>query len=251
MTGPSAPTMPLFCFPHAGAAATVYRPWLSPAADRAFEVHAVEQPGRGTRGRERGVDGFGPLVAELAAHVLAELGDRDRYAVFGHSFGSMIGLAVAAAIAAESGRPPVRAVLSAGLPPAAHRPVDEAADLDDDALVQRISALGGTPAALLSGGPLTRLVVRQFRADYAVRSAFSAQTGLRVDFPLTLIAARDDPHAPPNRMADWARHTTAETRTVTLDGGHFAAMDDPRPVLDAIRTHLTADASEEMSPGGR
>ncbi|WP_433873121.1 thioesterase II family protein [Saccharopolyspora sp. CA-218241] len=232
--------IPLYCFPHAGATTTVFRPWADQAAARGFDIRAVDRPGRGARRAEPAATGLDALIASSARWVADDLtgaAKPARWAVFGHSFGAVVALAVAARLAATGARPD-RAVLSAGLPPTHHSRTDRAAGLDDAALRDRIAADGATPGELLDGGPVTAMILARFRDDYRLRSAFPDLAGLVTDLPLTIVAADRDEWAPAASMRDWGQHTTGPVRELTLRGGHFAAVQDPAPVLDALAADL-------------
>jgi medium-chain acyl-[acyl-carrier-protein] hydrolase len=230
----------LYCFPHAGATSQVYRSW-QPLGEPHLAVRGVDAPGRGARRRERRAAGFHALVRSMAEQVAADLlAERERtpglrWAVFGHSFGATTGLAVAAAVAQEVGAAPVRAVLSGAVPPGLQRPGQLLASVSDDDLLARTAADGGTPPAVLADPTMRRILLRMLREDDAVRAEFAEQAaGLRVDFPLTLIAARDDVHAPPERVWPWSAHSSAATRRVEIEGGHFAAVRNPKETLTTI-----------------
>lgn len=205
------------------------------------------------RAREPRAAGFQALVDAMTDYVVADLrrarqsDPHVRYLTFGHSFGTLTSLSVAAAVTRATGQAPVRAVLSAGLPPRLHIPVDEGASLSDDELISNIAAGGGTPAQLLTGGPLTRHIIRHFREDYAIRSQFCQQAGLRVDFPVTLIAARDDPYVPSEQMWVWSEHSKVPARQVVIPGGHFAAFQEPTRTIQIICDEIHSAAGLELA----
>nr|WP_308409413.1 alpha/beta fold hydrolase [Streptomyces pinistramenti] len=185
------------------------------------------------------------LVKTLAAHLTADLlTTREHsgtltYATFGHSFGATLSLAVAAAVTQETGQPPARAYLSAALPPRL-QPPDNLADLPDEDLLAKTAADGGTPPQVLAHPAMRTLLLRMLRQDHTVRRAFPTEAAtLQTTAPLTLIAARDDPYAPPEAMRQWAAHTTGPIRQVTIPGGHFAAIHHPRDTLALIAADTT------------
>ncbi|MGK4584040.1 thioesterase II family protein [Kitasatospora sp. HPMI-4] len=230
----------LYCFPHAGATSLVYRGWQS-SGEPHLSVRGVDAPGRGTRRRERGATGFHALVRAMADHVVADLlAERERsaglrWATFGHSFGATMSLAVAATVARQVGVPPVRSVLSGAVPPRLQRPGALLASVPDEELLARTAADGGTPPAVLAQPTMSRILLRMLREDDAVRAEFAQEAaGLRVDFPLTLIAAREDVHAPPEKVWPWSAHSSAPTRRVEIEGGHFAAVQQPKETLTTI-----------------
>ncbi|WP_241833145.1 thioesterase II family protein [Streptomyces caatingaensis] len=237
------PPVWLYCFPHAGATSAAYRPWKALETDH-LAIVPVDQPGRGTRRREARTEDFRALVASTARLVADDLrGARAaapgaRWATFGHSFGATLSLAVAAEVERLLGEPPVRAFLSAALPPALQQP-DGTDDLTDEQLLEKIAADGGTPRELLASGAMSAFLVRLMREDHAVRRQFPKEAGaLRVGFPLTLIAARDDVYVTPERMWRWAEHSDVPARRVEIDGGHFAAVQEPAVVVSIVGRDL-------------
>jgi medium-chain acyl-[acyl-carrier-protein] hydrolase len=210
-----------------------------------MEIVGVDQPGRGPRTREPRITDYPELVRSMADHVAADLlkarEERPdlRYATFGHSFGATLSLSVGAAVARAVGQDPVRAVLSASPPPRL-QPSDVTGALNDEELLAKMVADGGTAPGLLSNGTMVRLLIGMMREDEEIRRQFHRVASLRVPFPLTLVAARDDVHVRPEHMWGWAEHSDAASRRVEIPGGHFAAVREPERVLA-----LTAEDSTE------
>ena len=245
----SRPPVRLYGFPHAGATSLVYRAW-QPLGEPHLLVRGVDAPGRGTRRQERGAAGFQALVRCMAEQVVADLlTERERvpglrWATFGHSFGSTTSLAVAAEVTRQVGLAPERAVLSGAVPPALQRPGPLLDSVSDEELLARTAADGGTPSAVLANPTMSRMLLGMLREDDAVRAEFAREAGeLRVDFPLTLIAARQDVYAPPEKVWRWAAHSTAAVHRVEIDGGHFAAVQRPKDTLAII--------VDDIDPGQR
>ncbi|MEV6247330.1 thioesterase domain-containing protein [Streptomyces sp. NPDC051742] len=240
MPSASSPPVRLYCFPHAGATSLVYRGWQALSEPRLL-VRGVDAPGRGTRRRERRAAGFEALVRSMAEEVVADLlaerggAPGPRWATFGHSFGATTSLAVAAEVTRRVGVPPERAVLSGAVPPRLQRPGPLLDSVTDEELLARTAADGGTPQAVLADPTMSRILLRMLREDDTVRAEFArVASGLRVDFPLTLIAAREDVHAPPEKVWQWSPHSSAPVRRVEIDGGHFAAVRRPGDTLTTI-----------------
>src|SRR5262245_19608067 len=78
----------LFCLPHAGGAASLYRRWAD-ALPPDIELNAVQLPGRENRFSEPPFVRWRPLVEALADGLASKL-DKP-FALFGHSMGAMLG----------------------------------------------------------------------------------------------------------------------------------------------------------------
>ncbi|WP_181784834.1 thioesterase II family protein, partial [Pseudonocardia pini] len=95
----------LVCLPHAGGAASAYRPWLA-VAPADVELTLVQYPGRQDRIRE---EPWRDAVAMARAIVEELRGETRPLVLFGHSLGGTIAFEVARRLR----RPPVRLVVSA------------------------------------------------------------------------------------------------------------------------------------------
>ena len=113
-TGQPAPTT-LFCFAHAGAGASVYRPWTGMAP---FRVAPVQYPGREERLGEDPVPDISRLAALAETEVLSKAGGR--YALFGHSMGAMVAYELAHRLKGKPVPQPAALFVSGRQPP--HHP---------------------------------------------------------------------------------------------------------------------------------
>ena len=84
---PPAPAIRLFCFPYAGAGASIYRDWRLPS-EAGVQVLAVQPPGRENRREVPPLRRIEPML-DACARELAPLADRP-FAFFGHSMGALV-----------------------------------------------------------------------------------------------------------------------------------------------------------------
>lgn len=240
----------LYCFPYAGGNASVFRAWQRwlPSHIRA---EGVELPGHGIRTSEPLVDDFHQLVRLLALRLATDFEAESackpglRFAVFGHSAGAALALAVAAALEQILGIEPMRCFLCA----CGHFGVRKTSrsHLSDAALTDELRRLGGTPAQVLDHPDLLGLMLPVLRADFRVHEQSIHQRGLLVDYPFTLLAARDD-EVRPDDVWGWQHYTTASCRQVLLPGGHFTPMREPAELLSHIRADLQPSAACRPMP---
>jgi surfactin synthase thioesterase subunit len=87
-----APTLRLFCFPHAGGGVQAYKSWSSVLSAESVEVHAINLPGRGSRQAEEASVELRILINSIVDAITSLL-DLP-YAIFGHSWGSVLGFEV-------------------------------------------------------------------------------------------------------------------------------------------------------------
>jgi medium-chain acyl-[acyl-carrier-protein] hydrolase len=230
------PTAPLrlYCFPWSGATASVYRAWGSTLPD-AIETVAVQLPGRSHRRDETSVDRLAPLAHEVAYAIEADLDERPaRFALFGHSFGALLGYEVARRLA-SAGRYPDLAVLSASRAPA--RPprivLHRLADAD---LLAALERMGGTTSARLNDQSFLDYFLPLVRADLTACETFRPALDTRLPFPVSVWAGSEDWYAHPEDVSRWHQVAGAGYRSRLFDGGHFFNSD-----LDAVSTAIIED----------
>lgn len=224
----AAATLRLFCFPHAGGAASLFRRWPSLLPPQ-VEVCAVQLPGRETRWRDPVPADLSELVEELARALgpLLEPG----YALFGASFGGLVAYALARRLR-EAGRPdPVRLFVAAT--PAPDR-------------IAAAGPAGAAPPALAApqvNPELARLAARVLGHDLRLIASYRHTPGPVLRCPLTVFGGTDDPTVTADDLAAWRRHTSADCVLRPLPGGHFVAQESTTRMLGLIRADLAATST--------
>jgi surfactin synthase thioesterase subunit len=227
----------LLCFPHAGGGAFGYRLWarlLSPD----IELVAVQLPGRENR--------QGELALESAEEVMDGLVGALRdsfqppYAIFGHSFGAILAYALACRVQSTGELPtPVRLFLSAARVPALRRAGDESVSpLTDEALIRRLTRLGGTPQAVLDEPSLLRTFLPALRADFLILQRLAGDSGRPLDIPFTLLRGADDPTVRSEHLTEWRSRSLRPIQEHTLQGGHFYLQAADKAVIEIVNYTL-------------
>lgn len=221
----------LFCFPHSGATTSVFRRWQ---ATESVSLSPIDRPGRGLRSRSRPAENLKDLLRDQASQIIDVLTRRPGpWAVFGHSFGSVLGYLTAIEVSRHGHEPARCVIVSAGLPPALHTAANEVEALDDTGLDEHLLQIGATPRAVLKS-PLGESLRRQFREDHRFRADFHRYTEVCCTSPVAAVAATDDGHAPPERMAAWEQATSGPWMLHEIPGDHFALLNRPEIVLDLL-----------------
>ncbi len=223
----------LVCFPHAGGAATFYRPVAQRFAPE-VDVLAVQYPGRQDRLREPCVDDIGTL-ADLVAEQLRRLSAVPTV-FFGHSMGAVVAFETAWRLE-QTGHGPDALVASGWRAPSL--PLNEGVHRRDDAgVVAEVGALGGTEAALLADKEVLRMAMPAMRADYRAIESYAGDPDRCVSCPVTVLIGDRDPKLDEASAGAWQRHTTAPFRLKVLPGGHFYLVERHAEVEAEIRAEL-------------
>ncbi|HMG22849.1 MAG TPA: alpha/beta fold hydrolase, partial [Kofleriaceae bacterium] len=131
----------LVCFPYAGSGAQVYRTWPD-ALPADVEVLSIALPGRDARLREPLFHRMPPLVAALTDAIGAAV--RPPFAIFGHSFGALLGFAFALELRRRGLPEPVQLFASGRRAPQLPEPTPMH-DLPEPEFLAGLRRLGGIP----------------------------------------------------------------------------------------------------------
>ncbi|MEU1478312.1 thioesterase II family protein [Streptomyces sp. NPDC001668] len=229
----------LFCLPHAGGGGLTYSAWREAFPPR-IAVEPVLLPGRENRIRED--PGFDP--EEVATAVIRRAGGRP-YSLYGHSMGGVLALEAVRELARRGARLPLRLVVGGSVPPDREcHWITEWAALDDDAIVDRMGVLGGTPDAVLAHRKLRERIARVLRADLGWLADYRFPRRAKVPVPLIALAGRHDPVAGPEVMIRWRELAGAGFRLCLIDGGHFFHLERTAEVIAVLaQEHETPRAS--------
>ncbi len=224
----------LVCLPHAGGSASFYFP-VSRALSHAFDVVAVQYPGRQDRRHEECV----PTITGLARAVVDVLDPRpggQPTALFGHSLGATLGFEVARLMEAR-GAAPVHLFASGRRAPSTHR--DEKVHLrDDQGLLDELRLLSGTDDRVLGSEEVLRMALPAIRSDYRAAETYVYEPGPALGCPVTVFTGADDPKVTADEARAWAGHTSAGFELHTYTGGHFFLTGHQPAMLRTISDRL-------------
>lgn len=233
----------IYAFPHAGASASVYRPWLNPNHEgRNALLSPIDLPGRGSLAKEASIQQLDNLVEQLAKNISHDFRQKKlagitQWATFGHSFGGVLSVAVTKQLAHHHDMSPEFSVVSGSIAPCAQE-YDELHNWTDEQILEKVKADMATPDAVLNIPALAQRIVAQLRSDYIVRSQFVTLNKMQVDQPLTLISASADQHISRENMTAWKNHTSSQTSLIEIEGDHFAVYRH----WDVIKQELLRDS---------
>lgn len=247
-TGDDAPVR-LFCLPHAGAGASVYRAW-GRGLPASITACPVQPPGREKRRSELPMTSVEEIARRLAPELITVAGPP--YALFGHSMGALCAFEVSREIRRLNGPLPVHLFVAGRRAPSVPMVRTELAGLPADELAAVLRRLGGTPEHVLESPAMLELLQPLLAADFQVNEVYDYRAEPRLPIPITAFASTRDHVAHPDQVADWRGETAARYTQLVLEGSHFAIFDHAVAVLSQIAADLEpivsqAGASLKMS----
>lgn len=228
----------LYCFSHAGGAATAFRLWPT-GLPSWVEVWAVQLPGRGNRWREPLFRTIPALVEAFIPSLLPHL--RRPFAFFGHSMGAVLASEVARLLAERKAIPPYHLFLSSRRPP--HMPGSETSlhTLPDNEFIREVDKrYGGVPSELLDSPDLLTLLLPVLRADIAALETFRPARRDALPCPISAFGGAQDSLVPRNHLEAWRDQTDGPFRVRIFSGGHF--------YMNSQQDALLADIAATLAP---
>jgi len=228
------PRVRLVCVPYAGGAASLFHAW-GPALPHDVELQAVQLPARQDRRREHAMTRVTAIVDVLAGAMTAL--PPVPTAIFGHSFGALVGFELARRLSAD-GAPPFCLIASARRAPhlpLAHPPLHKLPDTDFFAGMNRYC---GTPWDRLRDPDLVELALPALRADFEAIETFTYDARGPLDVSTVVLRGRRDTTMPLESALAWGEVVSREIRLHEIDAGHFFVDTHRSWVLERVTEAL-------------
>ena len=214
----------MLCLPHAGGSALAYRTWsagLPPEVRPELRIVPAELPGRGSQMDIPPVGDFGRLVSLLAEEFAATVPPGGRYALFGHSFGTLLAFELARMLRDRHRLGEPVALLVSGRNGPSVPTATPLHDLPGEALVRALTELGATDERTLADPDLRALFLPIIRTDLRLAETYRYEAAEPLRCPVHVYAGRHDALVTPEGLAAWRRESTGPVRVRRFDGGHF------------------------------
>jgi surfactin synthase thioesterase subunit len=243
---PERPAVRVIGVHHAGGSASAYHP-LSRSLPPGWDLLLLDLPGRGKRASVAPIDDMSRLVEQVVSDVRPYL-DGTPVALFGHSLGAVVALEVARVLDAD-GTPPVWVGVSGRVAPTfqelARKRLHE---LDDDALLDVLIAMGGTPPEVREMPAILSRLLPTVRADLRAVDTYRPDPGREpISSALTAFGGLEDRWAPPAAMPAWRRETAGRFEQRLYPGGHFYFFGTAFP---GFARHLQHEVERAMFSAG-
>jgi medium-chain acyl-[acyl-carrier-protein] hydrolase len=231
------PRLRLFCFPHAGRGASMFRNWPTGLSDK-IEVCAIQPPGREDRLDDCPYARIDTMVQTATDQLRPWL--KVPFALFGHELGAIIAFEVARRLQKVSAPAPVRLIVAGR--PAPHLPTTQAAihHLSDNEFLDRLTeGLAAIPDSVRRNRDLLARILPGLRADFTMLETYAYRSADRLTCPITALAGAQDPTVTAESLAAWTEHTSTFSQQVFPGDQHF---------LHLARSEVLAGLSSLLLP---
>jgi medium-chain acyl-[acyl-carrier-protein] hydrolase len=227
--------MRLFCFPYAGAGASIFRTW-SAQLPPDIEVCSVQLPGRESRLKEPLFTDLAPLIHALTPALLPHL-DLP-FVFFGHSVGALISFEVARQLRRLQHSNPLHLFISgrqAPQLPAIDPPIHQ---LPDAEFKEELDRYNGTPRNVLQNVELMDLFLPILRADIAIDETYVYAPEAPLDGSISVFGGLGDGKVSRDSLSAWRDQTYGTFSLRMFPGDHFFLRSQQGALLEAISHDL-------------
>jgi len=227
----------LFCFPYAGAGASIFREWERelPAA---IQLCRVQLPGREERLHERPLAHVTDITSALVYDLQPWL-DRP-FVFFGHSMGALIAFELARELRRLRAPLPQRLFLSGRPAPHIKSRMSVIHHLPDSEFKRELGRLNGTRTKVLDDTELMTLLMPMLRADFSVCETYVCSPGEPLPIPITVLGAITDAYVWRQDLEGWRAYTSDTMKLLMFPGDHF--------YLHPMRSQLIAAVICDLAP---
>ena len=234
--------MRLLCLPYSGGSAMVYARWrrLLPSW---IDVRPVEWPGRGARLDEPLATDPRALAAQLAGELSAQIDGP--YALFGHSLGAVIAFELAHDLLDRGAAAHAILFASGAEAPAVRNGSRWREPMSDEALMQKLRNLQGTPDEALSNAELMRSALPVLRADFLMCGAYVYRPRRPLPCPVHVFGGADD-ETGREALEAWRQETSASFALDILPGHHFFIHTQQAELIERIGAALARQSGRTI-----
>ncbi|HKB40050.1 MAG TPA: alpha/beta fold hydrolase [Gemmataceae bacterium] len=208
----------LFCFPHAGGGASVFRSWTTELAPD-INVYPVQLPGREGHWREPPVSTLVPALSEALRPFL-----QPPYAFFGHSMGAFVAFELARQLRRENCQGPAALIVSAARAPQIPDPDPPVHMMPAQQLLENLKRLDGIPQELLDHPDLVAVLLPPMRADLAMCETYEYRDEPPFTCPIYVQCGEHDDKVPLERLTPWRVQTFGEFQASGVRAGDGSGL---------------------------
>jgi medium-chain acyl-[acyl-carrier-protein] hydrolase len=225
----------LFCFPYAGAGASVYRGWAD-ALPAEIELCPVQLPGRETQLKQPPFTDLSLLSRALTDALLPYL-DRP-FAFLGHSMGALVSFEVIRQLRRQKAPLPAHLLVSGRRAPQIPHLAPPIHHLPDEVFISALQQFGGMSPVVWQNAELRRLFLPVLRADFAMLETYSYRTEPPIACPISALGGVQDPETMGDNLTAWQEQTSNQFSLRLFPGGHFFIKNDREAFLQVLERSL-------------
>lgn len=232
------PRLRLFCFPYAGAGASVFQKWATDIVD-GVDVVAIQLPGRESRLKEPLVRDLSVIVGELRQAMQPLLDVPTVF--FGHSIGAIIAFELARELRRTGLSANLQALfVSGGSSPHKRAKQQAIHDLPREEFLAALRGMNGTSEAVFAHPELLDILIPILRNDFFISETYRYVEAPPLDIPIVAFGGEADKEVTSEQLIGWKDQTTVRPYCCTMFAGdHFFINSNRQSLLAALNDRLS------------
>lgn len=227
----------LFCFSHAGGAASSFRSWQS-FFPSYVEICPIQLPGRENRFKEPFITNMDDLIDKMWPYISVVLDYP--FAFFGHSLGGLIAFELAKKIQQENRGTLLNLFISAASAPNYGESTHAFHQLPDDQFIQHLRKYGGMPEQILQDADALNVFLPRLRADFTLFETYRNRVPFPINAPIRVFGGNEDYLIALNSLQAWEKYTKTSFTIQLFPGNHFYLQKRSQVLCQTISAYLNA-----------
>lgn len=230
--------MDLFCLPHAGASASIYYSWRK-YLDPNIKICPLELKGRGSRFTENFYKDFSSLIEDLYLQLINNIGEK-KYALFGHSFGSVICYELYQKLYENNNKLPAHIFFSGQeTPEFIGRKEDYyLKNKTEEEIFKEIINMGGIPNEILNCKEMLEIVIPIIKNDLYLLDNYKYRCNRpKIQTSISVLYGSEE-EINKQIICDWNNYTEKICHYIKINGNHFYTINNIKEVTDYINFFL-------------
>ncbi|SHI99219.1 Surfactin synthase thioesterase subunit [Clostridium cavendishii DSM 21758] len=228
--------MLLFCLPYAGGSESIYFKW-SDYLDPSIKLYPISLKGRGKRFYEDFYRNINEAIDDIFNNIKNTL-DKDDYAIYGHSMGSILAYELYYKIKEAGLREPTHIFFSGHAAPNIISKKENIHLLPDKEFIAEVLELGGTPEEVAENSELLEIFIPILRSDFKLLNDYIYNDrNDKIKCNISVLNGKED-DINMNELLGWKTLTSGHFNIYNLDGDHFFINDNIENIIKIINNTL-------------
>lgn len=223
----------VFCFPYAGASASLYFPWKALIPEQ-IELMPMELAGRGERLDEPHYCNFNQAVEDMYRRILPHI--NTPYILFGHCMGAVLCYELVVKIQYHQNPLPEHIIFSGQTPPQYRNGFAKLYKLNDEDLIQSIRAFGADPEGKLYEKDVADFFLTILKADCKIFDEYISSGKLKIPCDITILYGKNDPLNNMTDMVKWKEYASKNIDMIPFTGNHFFINRESQKIIAIIHS---------------
>lgn len=229
----------LFCIPYAGGIAdAIYGKWRRYLGED-IRVYPLDPAGHGRRMKEPLHPDIGSTVEAMFMEILPIIEKGGKYAIYGHSIGSIIAYELGKRIAKSKMMEPVGLFISGRFPPDYVYPGEKLYLLGDQDFIHELTKVDGSPQNIYKHPELVASFLPVIRNDYKIVETYTFEEPKYVlNGFITCLHSSNDSLVAGEAFSGWKLFCNGEFKIHRFIGHHFFINEQTESVCKIIKEQL-------------